>query len=403
MIILALFKDVKLTKDMLAGANQYLDDAEKGLELLKKIIASNGSRAAADASSDIIRRDVIPLVAKATLDGETNIIRELNNRLSEAALPAGISLRADKAVIGIGGRFSAGKSCFINSLIDAKDHILPENQQPTTSISTYIVNGEERSNTVFTANGSSISVDGDAVNALTHKFYETYKIGFSKYIGNIVLKTPKFNYKNIALLDTPGYNKSDANKKQDASDREQARRQLENVDHIIWVVDSDSVVKNEDLEFLQMLNNPNPILVVMNKADKKMPEFIQKIMDDSRESLQNSGINIYDVVGYNSQAGREILSDGVIKAFLDDIDASGSAAAASQRTYSQICRDISDQLKAQLKLSKETLKRYRSVIMNTSEFSCVETIINEYKQSIILRSELEDMCGTIKNVLKKIK
>lgn len=400
---MALFKNVTLSKDMLAGANPYLDDAEKGLELLKKIMASSGAKTNSDASSDIIRSAVIPLVAKATLDGETSIIREINNRLSEALLPAGISLRANKAVIGIGGRFSAGKSCFINSLIDAKEHILPENQQPTTSISTYIINGTERANTVLTANGSNISVDDDAINALTHRFYEIYKIGFSKYIGNIVLKTPKFNYKNIALLDTPGYNKSDANKKQDASDREQARKQLENVDHIIWVVDSDSVIKNEDLEFLQMLNNQNPILVVMNKADKKMPEFIREIIDNSRESLQNGGINTYDVVGYNSQAGKEILSDGVIKTFLDNIDASGSTAATNKRSYLQICNDILDQLKTQLKLSKKTLKQYEAAIMNTSEFSCVETIINEYKQSIILKSELEDMCETIKNALKKIK
>lgn len=400
---MALFKNVTLSKDMLAGANPYLDDAEKGLELLKKIMASSGAKTNSDASSDIIRSAVIPLVAKATIDGETSIIREINNRLSEALLPAGISLRANKAVIGIGGRFSAGKSCFINSLIDAKEHILPENQQPTTSISTYIINGTERANTVLTANGSNISVDDDAINALTHRFYEIYNIGFSKYIGNIVLKTPKFNYKNIALLDTPGYNKSDANKKQDASDREQARKQLENVDHIIWVVDSDSVIKNEDLEFLQMLNNQNPILVVMNKADKKMPEFIREIIDNSRESLQNGGINTYDVVGYNSQAGKEILSDGVIKTFLDNIDASGSTAAANKRNYLQICNDILDQLKTQLKLSKKTLKQYEAAIMNTSEFSCVETIINEYKQSIILKSELEDMCETIKNALKKIK
>lgn len=400
---MALFKNVTLSKDMLAGANPYLDDAEKGLELLKKIMASSGAKTNSDASSDIIRSAVIPLVAKATIDGETSIIREINNRLSEALLPAGISLRANKAVIGIGGRFSAGKSCFINSLIDAKEHILPENQQPTTSISTYIINGTERANTVLTANGSSISVDDDAINALTHRFYEIYNIGFSKYIGNIVLKTPKFNYQNIALLDTPGYNKSDANKKQDASDREQARKQLENVDHIIWVVDSDSVIKNEDLEFLQMLNNQNPILVVMNKADKKMPEFIREIIDNSRESLQNGGINTYDVVGYNSQAGKEILSDGVIKTFLDNIDASGSTAAANKRNYLQICNDILDQLKTQLKLSKKTLKQYEAAIMNTSEFSCVETIINEYKQSIILKSELEDMCETIKNALKKIK
>lgn len=400
---MALFKNVTLSKDMLAGANPYLDDAEKGLELLKKIMASSGAKTNRDASSDIIRSAVIPLVAKATIDGETSIIREINNRLSEALLPAGISLRANKAVIGIGGRFSAGKSCFINSLIDAKEHILPENQQPTTSISTYIINGTERANTVLTANGSSISVDDDAINALTHRFYEIYNIGFSKYIGNIVLKTPKFNYQNIALLDTPGYNKSDANKKQDASDREQARKQLENVDHIIWVVDSDSVIKNEDLEFLQMLNNQNPILVVMNKADKKMPEFIREIIDNSREFLQNGGINTYDVVGYNSQAGKEILSDGVIKTFLDNIDASGSTAAANKRNYLQICNDILDQLKTQLKLSKKTLKQYEAAIMNTSEFSCVETIINEYKQSIILKSELEDMCETIKNALKKIK
>ena len=91
----------------------------------------------------------------------------------------------------IGGKFSAGKSKFINSILNTEERILPEDQNPTTSIPTYLMYGENEQILAYTSENLNVSLDKEALQALTHKFFEKYKIGFSSFINSLIIFEPK--------------------------------------------------------------------------------------------------------------------------------------------------------------------------------------------------------------------
>ena len=150
----------------------------------------------------------------------------------------------NKAIVGIGGRFSAGKSRFINSILKMEENLLPENQNPTTSIPTYIIKGSENK-IIGNLCNIDVQLDSTSLSMLTHNLYEKYSIGFSKFINTLMIINQNCPYDNLAFLDTPGYNKadfmSDFNFKLTISDRLIAYNQLKNIDFLIWLVDIDTV------------------------------------------------------------------------------------------------------------------------------------------------------------------
>lgn len=112
-----------------------------------------------------------------------------------------------------------GKSKFINALLN--NDILPEDQTPTTSIATYIVRGLNEDVRAYTYNDQDIPLDmQNFAQALTHAFYKKYGLGFlsSSIIWLAMLQASLIQ--KVALLDTPGYSKSDSGMKRSVSDAE---------------------------------------------------------------------------------------------------------------------------------------------------------------------------------------
>lgn len=400
---MALFEDESAQAEItfIKSGNSYLDNPKKGLALLKKILSSDTKSESAENQKLIaeINEKIIPVLAQAKIDGELSMAHEINRLKAKLDGSYAYEALSTKQVVGIGGRFSSGKSSFINSLVSKSSLLLPEGQNPTTSISTYITGGNTRKNIVSTKRGADIEIDDEAVIALNHQFYEQYGIGFSKYINNIILETPLLTYKSIALLDTPGYNKSDSNKKQEASDKEKSKTQLQTVDRLIWLADSDSVIKSQDIIFLQMLAPEYPVLFVMNKADKRSKSALEQIINSSKESLDNAGIDYYDVVGYSSFDGKEILSEGVIGNYLSEIDLFGSQHISGiAENVAEISGNIRRQLSAQLSDINLNRDFYREMILKNNDLFNIGSVINAFNQDNIYAAEVNNMLGKISEI-----
>ena len=152
-----------------------------------------------------------------------------------------------------------------------KEDILPDAQNPTTSIPTFVLHGDNREIEACTYENYVTALDKDAMQAITHKFYENYNIGFASVIKNMVITVPEFEYPNIAILDTPGYNKADMDKKQEKlTDEKKTMEQISVADFLIWLVDSEGgTIKEDDIKFFGKIGINTPILFVFNKADKR--------------------------------------------------------------------------------------------------------------------------------------
>lgn len=99
--------------------NSYLDSPTKSLNLLKSILNSTSTKKDTHFKEliYIVSKQILPLLAEADIIDECEKAQALKKIESKLQSSAAFEMIREKTIIGIGGRFSAGKSCFINSLI----------------------------------------------------------------------------------------------------------------------------------------------------------------------------------------------------------------------------------------------------------------------------------------------
>lgn len=299
---------------------KYIDNPDEAIELISSIIdnTSINQKAAIDTIKSKVN-DIFELFTDIALDNELVYYKRMIDLCDRLAEQKKIKKISKKTVIGLGGGFSAGKSKFINSVSGCSS--LPEAQNPTTSIPTYVISSNKDAFTANTIYGSVCTLDDDSMQAMTHKFYDTYQIGFASFVESIIVESKDFKLgKNIALLDTPGYTKFDAESDSQnvRSDKEKAYEQLKKTDRLIWISDITSLVKQEDIDFIRDLGISSPILFVLNKADKIPEEQVLQFLEYTRQTLDTAGINYYDITAYSSSTGVEYCGKNIIERFFEE-------------------------------------------------------------------------------------
>jgi hypothetical protein len=309
---LSLWDEQKLELYEDSFANLYIDNLEQGMNLVGKLLKENNHQTVLseelDRFSQLIETEFLPMVERMSSPQNASVYQELirfRKRLEELIQFPGIY---HKKVIAVGGGFSAGKSKLINLIIG--EDLLPTDTTPTTSIPTYILQGSE--NTFFAHNiyGLKSELDEEAIKAITHAFSEKYNVSLAQIMKNILLKSASMPYENVAILDTPGYSKSDHHKKELNKDEHMARVHLQSADCLIWVVDIEKgTIPHQDFEFIQSLNLNIPIFFVFNKADIKETSDIEQIIELARENISNQGIQCAGVGAVSALLQKEYGED----------------------------------------------------------------------------------------------
>lgn len=292
--------------------NIYIDDLEQGMNLIGKLLEENNQQTELSAEfecfNELIENNFLEIANKMAHPQNASSYHELilfKKRLEELIIFPEIY---KKKVIAIGGGFSAGKSKLINLIIG--EELLPTDTTPTTSIPTYIMNGSE---TLFYAHniyGLKRELDEEAIKAITHAFSEKYKVSLAQIMKNILLKSSSMEYENIAILDTPGYSKSDHHKKELNKDEHMARVHLQSANALIWVVDIEKgTIPNQDFEFIKSMNVECPIFFVFNKADKKEQSDIETIIEVAKNNVINQGIQCSGIGAVSALLQKEYGND----------------------------------------------------------------------------------------------
>ena len=324
-----------------AKENKYLKDVDAALNLISKIVPlSDGNK---DFKNKIKKLDelntsLLSAFRTVKLDNEAQLqikLLQLSSKFKEEQKYKAIE---NKPIIGIGGKFSSGKSKFINSILNSGEELLPEDQMPTTSIPTYIMYGEREEISAYISENKKVDLDNDALHSLTHKFYEKYKIGFSAFINCLIIYEPKLPYKDVVFLDTPGYSKADFgnkdNKQEDFSDENKAYLQLRAADYLIWLVDIENGVLSEtDISFITKVGLNTPVLIVVNKSDKKLDKDIEAVTKSIEQAALDAGLNVFAVTAYSSRNNVEWQERGKISEFLNMI---GNKKSCRKDAYNQI-------------------------------------------------------------------
>ena len=373
-----LIKDVDISQKR----NKFISDGDNAVSLVAGFISTEQN--SAKNQSDRVRAEIEKIFSffrEVTFDGEFDYYQRMMKLCDRLGKQKKVS---NKAVVGFGGQFSAGKSAFINA-ISGIENVLPEAQNPTTSIPTYIIlgNSDENLYSASTVQGVEVPLDKEQMEAITHEFHDEYGIGFSSFIENITVEAK--NYKlpaNIALLDTPGYSKYDnkSDSKQTFSDKEKSTQQLKTADYLIWLVDIENgVIKTNDIKFIENLDISNEILVVLNKADKKTSEEIEKIVEYCKNTLDEQGIEYFGVAAYSSR-NRQEYTDGIIPKFFEHIaenqtNCDNSSGNIRWQIY-QTEKEMSESVKKYSPHLEHTVDALWIEILNSDNFMNIQSVID---------------------------
>lgn len=227
-----------------------------------------------------------------------------------------------KNIVALGGGFSSGKSSFLNALMGK--NVLPADIDPSTSVPTYIVKGDKHKVTGINVFDSKVQMLPRDIRKIAHGFGEvedeedeqvTDSVTLGHVLESIFFSTPLHSYGSIAFLDTPGYSKPDSEKYTAKTDEQIARGQLNASNYILWFVQADAgTITEEDIKFIKTLREDIPMLIVVNKADKKNLSDLKDIIAKIKSNLDIKGVRYVSVRAFTSRL--EQIEDEELKAFI---------------------------------------------------------------------------------------
>lgn len=229
-----------------------------------------------------------------------------------------------KNIVALGGGFSSGKSSFLNALMGKR--VLPADIDPSTSVPTYIVKGEKHEVMGINVFDTKVQMHPKDIRKIAHGFGEvededdekvTDSVTLGHVLENIFFSTTFHKYDNIAFLDTPGYSKPDSEKYSAKTDEQISRGQLNSSNYILWFVQADAgTITEEDIKFIKTLREDIPMLIVLNKADKKNISDLKDIISKIKATLNIKGVCYIDVLAFTSRL--EQIADDDLKEFIED-------------------------------------------------------------------------------------
>ena len=311
-------------------------------------------------------------------------------------------LLKNRAIIGMGGSFSAGKSSFINSLF--RTNMLPENTIATTAIPTYFMNGAEQQILAYTQSNQAIRLTEKEMNAFTHQFHQDYHIGFAPFIKNLFIvnqtDASKQDFCQLAFLDTPGYSKpGDIVKgKREITDYEIAQSQLRTVDYLIWLVDSGITLPASDLDFLESLQNPCPVLLIFTKADGKSSQVLKDQMAHAKEILQDKQIHLYGITCYSSRDNKEYIGKKVLSRFLRKAEKEAALKKDVKDEMNDILQEVNQYLEQCIQQQKKQRADLKESVTETIDFLSVRSLVALIEQLDLQLDGLKQSQKQLQNV-----
>lgn len=300
-------------KNELKNLQEKYEDIVLRNQLISKLLSSNSDNKGLYNYKEVLYKDFLDFANKEdSLANEAEAILKLQSIEKELELVTVYPNLYKKNIVAVGGGFSAGKSRFINSLLEDNKIRLPEGINPTTAIPTYVMHDEKEQFIGCNNNGGIIdlyNLDENFHSKLSHEFIKSFEFNLNKIMPFMIIGTSINKFSNLCFVDTPGYNPSDTDGGFTCEDKNIAENFLENSETFLWLIglDSNGTISDSDIKFLEELDLDNKSLyIVLNKADLKPKSDIEGIINEIIEILSDSGINYIGISAYSSTLKKEI-------------------------------------------------------------------------------------------------
>ena len=249
----------------------------------------------------LLQHDLRALGRQGSPDDFADICFELDQELERFEEFCAFPTLAQKFVVAFGGGFSAGKSSLINALLVKR--LLVTEVDPTTSLPTYLLQGDEDAIHALNLFGHRIHLSEEEFLSLTHDEIERYGSNVSRLLHSAIISRRDFPWQHLALIDTPGYTKHEDKRHSARTDEHIARTQLNSAQAIVWVIDArQGCITEEDINFLASLRPDIPRLFALSRADQKPAEDIDAIVAGIRTTLETRNLPFIDVVAVSARS-----------------------------------------------------------------------------------------------------
>ncbi|GAB0053857.1 hypothetical protein YGH029_11770 [Helicobacter pylori] len=221
----------------------------------------------------------------------------------ELQLVAGYPSLFHKNMVAVGGGFSAGKSTFLNHLLNLKLK-LPEDTFPTTAIPTYCFKGKKEILMGFSQNAGMVELPHLAFD---HNFLKSLGFNLKEIMPLMLLSTPSVPFEHLCFIDTPGYNPY--NQGYTGGDEQASKESLKCAEHILWLISCErGGIERDDLEYLQELYEEygKQVFIVVSRADRRTKRQLEEVAIQIKETLEDRGIEFLGIGAYSATRYQEI-------------------------------------------------------------------------------------------------
>ncbi len=339
-------------------------------------------------------------------------LQELGNELQ---LVASYPSLFQKNMVAVGGGFSAGKSTFLNQLLGLKLK-LPEDINPTTAIPTYCLKGEKEVLMGFSQNGGMVELP---YLTFDHQFLNSLGFNLKEIMPSMLLSAPSVPFEFLCFIDTPGFNSS--NQGYTEGDKQASKEYLANAKSILWVMDCDrGSIQDNDLNYLQELyeEHGKQVFIVLNKADLKITSQLETIAVQTKETLENNGIEFLGIGAYSSTRYQEIKEFSEKSPVFDSLEkflTKLNKRSEKQNEILSVLYEVHLMYERAIEQDAGQFKRYQKALhsikldlmqkgfddFNDASFNKIESLKKEFSEQERSKRENLEQLNQVINLFKK--
>ncbi len=336
-------------------------------------------------------------------------LQELDNELQ---LVASYPSLFQKSMVAVGGGFSAGKSSFLNHLLGLN---LPIGLDKTTAIPTYCLKGEREVLMGRSQNGGVVELPDFSFD---HKTLNAFDFDLKSIMPFMILSAP-LPFKHLCFIDTPGYNPS--NQGYTGGDRQASEEYLANAKYILLVIDCQhGTIQSDDLDYLQELyeEHGKQVFIVLNKADRKTKNDLEKIATNIREILEDKGVEICGIGAYSSknyEKCKEINENSSIFTPLEGFLCSLDKKSEKQNEILSVLYEVHLAYERAIEQDADQFKRYQKALhsikldlmqkgfddFSDASFNKIESLKKEFSEQERSKRENLEKLNQVINLFKK--
>ena len=313
----------------------------------------------------------------------------------------------NKKRVVIAGRFAAGKTSIINTLMQTD---LPTDTRPTTSIPTQITNLNVGDNSIIKTINYPYPkiVKTEILNNLVKEEMDGFPIHIADIIEYIVINND-FLGDDLVIIDTPGFDPAD--KKNLDRDKELMQREFDNSDAVVWVMDiNDGDISKDALKVLKTIKNKK-LIVVINKADTKISSEVDKVVKKVEDTLKKNEISYESIITIGKNTKRmnfdkniEILRNLIGKLSIKEFNLFQEIRIRLDEIYSKLTKSEKsriDSLNIYEKFDSMIDKKGREALKEIYNIDFEDELLKGFaKEFIETEEELDDIKSEINEMWK---